>query len=174
MNQKKVCLLGAIGVGKTSLTRQFIEGVFSERYLTTIGVRIDRKRIQVAGEDLNLIVWDLSGEDEFAQLETRYLRGASGYIVVADGTRLPTLGLAQDIQRRAERAIGPVPFIAAINKIDLEDEWCTPDQEMERLRERGWLVRNTSAKTGSGVDDLFSILGEKMIADIGPSRDPSR
>jgi hypothetical protein len=77
MMRLKICLLGATAVGKTSLARRFVEGVFSDRYLTTVGVRIDKRVVRIDGQEIHLIVWDLSGEDEFAQVQTRYLRGAS-------------------------------------------------------------------------------------------------
>ena len=64
----KVCLVGAPAVGKTSLVRRYVEGAFSEEYLTTIGVRISRKRVEVNGEPVGLVVWDINGDDAFAPL----------------------------------------------------------------------------------------------------------
>ncbi len=49
MIQKKVCILGPTGVGKTSLIKQFVEGIFSEKYKTTIGVKIDKKQVNKDG-----------------------------------------------------------------------------------------------------------------------------
>ena len=41
--QKKICMLGGFSVGKTSLVKRFVASVFSETYLTTVGVKIDKK-----------------------------------------------------------------------------------------------------------------------------------
>ena len=45
MLQKKICMLGGFGVGKTSLVSRFVTSIFSDNYLTTIGVKIDKKSI---------------------------------------------------------------------------------------------------------------------------------
>ena len=64
MIQKKVALLGAPGVGKTSLVRRFVESLFDESYLRTIGVKIDKKRVSVGGQDVTLMLWDVAGAEE--------------------------------------------------------------------------------------------------------------
>jgi small GTP-binding protein len=87
MIQKKVCLLGTSGVGKTSLVAQFVHSMFSDKYLTTVGVKIDKKSMAVDGTEVTLVIWDLAGDDDFQRLQISYLRGTSGYLLVADGTR---------------------------------------------------------------------------------------
>jgi small GTP-binding protein len=75
--QRKVCMLGATSVGKSSLVRRFVESIFSEKYQATIGVKIDRKLVQVDDTQVSLLLWDLQGEDEFQRVRLSYLRGAS-------------------------------------------------------------------------------------------------
>ncbi|MEO0836337.1 MAG: ADP-ribosylation factor-like protein, partial [Cyanobacteria bacterium J06642_3] len=88
---KKICLLGDFNVGKTSLVRRFVEDTFSDRYLTTVGVKISRKSMTVSTEQdihqVNLLVWDLEGNTKFKSITPSYLKGASGSIIVADLTR---------------------------------------------------------------------------------------
>ena len=79
-------MLGGFSVGKTSLIKRFVESVFSEKYLTTVGVKIDKKTVDVQGRSVNLILWDIAGEDDTATIRMSYLRGCSGYLRVADGT----------------------------------------------------------------------------------------
>ena len=67
MIQKKICMLGAFAVGKTSLVKQYVSGIFSEKYHTTVGVKIDKKMVEVDGQSMTLILWDLHGEDEFSK-----------------------------------------------------------------------------------------------------------
>ncbi|HET7777303.1 MAG TPA: EutP/PduV family microcompartment system protein, partial [Rudaea sp.] len=64
MLQKKICLLGAFGVGKTSLTQRFVSSIFSDKYLTTVGVKIDKKAVDVGATPVSLVIWDIAGEDE--------------------------------------------------------------------------------------------------------------
>jgi len=63
--QKKICMLGSFSVGKTSLVSRFVSTVFSDKYLTTVGVKIDKKALTVGGEDVTLMLWDIYGEDDF-------------------------------------------------------------------------------------------------------------
>jgi small GTP-binding protein len=161
--QKKICLLGRFAVGKTSLVERYVKSVFSERYLTTVGVRIHKKTVDIGGQSLDLIIWDLAGEDEFVVLRTEYLRGASGYILVADGTRPQTLDQAADLQRRAEGALGSVPFVLTVNKIDRAADWAIGDDVLNECAARKWPVFRTSAKTGQGVEDAFNSLARAIL-----------
>ena len=68
MIQRKVCLVGSFAVGKTSLLQRFVYSRFSDKYLTTVGVKIDRKIVPTFEGSVSLILWDLAGEDEFQGL----------------------------------------------------------------------------------------------------------
>jgi hypothetical protein len=163
MIQKKVCMIGAFAVGKTSLVSRLVKSIFSEKYLTTVGVKIDKKTIAVRGQEVNLILWDLAGEDEFLQVRMSYVRGASGYLLVADGTRAATLDTAMELQRRVESEAGKLPFALLINKADLSDEWEISERKVQSLTHRGWSVFRTSAKTGASVEEAFLALAERII-----------
>src|ERR1041385_1285654 len=89
--QRKICMLGGFGVGKTSLVKRYVESIFSETYLTTVGVKIDKKTVDLSDLIVNLILWDVAGEDDISSLRMSYLRGSAGYVLVADGTRPSTL-----------------------------------------------------------------------------------
>ncbi len=162
MLQKKVCLLGGFGVGKTSLVSRFVSSIFSDKYLTTVGVKIDKKTVPIDSEDMTLVLWDIYGEDEYQTVRDSYLRGASGYLLVADGTRYATLDSATALQQKAEVVVGRVPFLLLLNKADLNAEWQIDERALWKLAERGWPVMKTSAKTGAGVDDAFTKLARQM------------
>jgi small GTP-binding protein len=164
MMQKKICMLGATGVGKTSLVSRFVSSLFSDKYLTTIGVKVDKKDMAVDGQDITLMLWDIYGQDEFQTVRASYLRGASGYLLVADGTRVQTLEVARELHQTAEGVIGQVPFVLVLNKADLDRDWCIDDRTLWRLAEDGWSIIRTSAKTGAGVDEAFHRLAQKMVA----------
>lgn len=162
MMQKKICLLGAFGVGKTSLVRRFVSTIFSDTYLTTVGVKIDKKLLAIDGEQMALILWDIAGEDEVAAVRVSYLRGAAGYLLVVDGTRPETLDTAVSIQSRVDAEIGAVPFVALLNKSDLIEDWAIPDERIEALESAGWTFRRTSAKTGVDVEESFQELAGRL------------
>ena len=163
MIQKKICTIGAFAVGKTSLIRRYVESIFSEKYLTTVGVKIDKKPVNILGQDITLILWDIHGEDDFQEINMNYLRGASGYILVVDGTRYSTLEKAFLLQDKVEKNYGEIPFLIAINKSDLKDEWEITDKDISNILEKGWKVFETSAKNGEFVEDLFVELTKEIL-----------
>lgn len=163
MLQKKICMLGAFAVGKTSLVARFVHSLFSEKYHTTVGVKIDKKELEVEGQRLTLVLWDLHGEDRFQEVRSSYLRGMSGYLLVADGTRQSTLETARQLRERAVGAVGHVPFVLVINKADLREDWEVAVGELDGFREEGWALVETSAKTGAGVEEAFATLARGML-----------
>jgi small GTP-binding protein len=160
--QKKICMLGGFSVGKTSLVKRFVDSVFSETYLTTVGVKIDKKTVTLGEKVVHLILWDLAGEDDLSSLRMSYLRGAAGYVLVADGTRPATLETALSIRQRVEADHGPLPFALLLNKNDLSEQWAIPDGDLEALRQSGCWVRSSSARTGEGVEDAFTDLADRI------------
>ncbi len=165
MIQKKICLLGAFAAGKTSLVRRFLHSIFSDQYITTVGVKVDKKEIDIEGQPVNLLLWDLAGEDEFQKVRPSYLRGSAGFFLVIDGTRRNTMDEAISLRERAQDAVGAVPVVIALNKTDLAHQWEIDDESIEALRETGDLVVPTSAKTGEGVDEAFHWLAQQLMTD---------
>jgi small GTP-binding protein len=163
MVRKKICLLGTSAVGKTSLVDRFVNGIFSEKYLTTVGVKISKKTIHLDDERIELLVWDLNGEDRFQKLSSSYLRGSSGYFVVVDGSRRDTLDSAIIIHERAAKDVGNIPVCLILNKADLNEEWEISNDEIEELKDKGWKIFLTSAKTGTGVEEAFSYLASELV-----------
>jgi small GTP-binding protein len=160
--QKKICVLGGFGVGKTSLVKRYVESIFSESYLTTVGVKIDKKIVDLSDRIVNLILWDVAGEDDISSLRMSYLRGSAGYVLVADGTRPSTLEMALSLRQRVEADRGPLPFVLLLNKNDLAEQWAIPETDLDDLRQKGWWARSSSARTGEGVEDAFKDLAVRV------------
>jgi small GTP-binding protein len=156
-------MLGGFGVGKTSLVRRYVQSMFSDTYLTTVGVKIDKKTVRVGEQEMILLLWDIAGEDDVSPIRMSYLRGAAGYFLVVDGTRAETLEVARSIQARVAAEIGPVPFLVLLNKADLQDSWDIPQQAFAMLETAGWSTQRTSAKTGQGVEEAFQELAKRMV-----------
>ncbi len=161
--KKKVCMLGAFAVGKTSLVQQYVHSIFSDKYHTTVGVKIEKTSVIVDKKNIDLIIWDLHGEDDFQHVRLSYLKGSSGCIYVADGTREKTLAIALNLKQLASSTLGEIPFILIINKHDLADQWEIDLSAIEAIKKSGVTVVFTSAKTGDAVKQAFEILTEKMM-----------
>lgn len=157
-------MLGSFSVGKTSLVKRFVESVFSEKYLTTIGVKVDKKVVQLDDQQVKLMLWDIEGEDSFYKLKSSYLRGASGYFLVVDGTRNASLEVALKINDSINDEFGDLPHILAINKSDLAKDWAVDMRLIDKLKEQGWHIIHTSAKTGDNVEAMFHALTNKMLS----------
>jgi small GTP-binding protein len=162
--QKKICMLGGFAVGKTSMVSRFVSSIFSDKYLSTVGVKIDKKPMSLDGVDLTLVLWDIYGQDAFQTVQESYLRGASGYLLVVDGTRLDTFQTARDLQKMAAKVVGAAPFTLALNKSDLNHEWKVDERALWEVAEAGWPIVKTSAKSGAGVDEAFERLARAMLA----------
>ncbi len=162
--QKKVCLLGDFAVGKTSLVRRFIEGLFEDKYLSTIGTKVSRKSLTLDSQDLVMLIWDLAGGEKFDRMMSSYYRGAAGAILVCDLTRAETLDIlsryAQDFW-----SINPhTPLVIVGNKVDLVNARALSDDTLATFAgqyQAPWFT--SSAKTGENVEALFKALGSSII-----------
>ena len=168
MIQKKICMLGAFAVGKTSLVSRYVSSIFSDKYHSTVGVKIDKKQVSVDGHDMTLMLWDVAGQDDFQTVQPSHLRGMSGFLLVADGTRRGTLEVARQLQQKARDTAGPVPFILLLNKVDLVAEWDIDESLFIKLVDQGWRVIRTSAKTGDGVEAAFTQLARMLAPQMPP------
>ncbi len=170
MIQKKICMVGVFATGKTSLVRQFVFSMFSEKYHSTIGAKIDRKRVEIDGQEVNLVLWDLAGRDGVEDIQPSYVRGASGVLFVVDGTRRETLEDIFELHDICVSTVGEVPAVVALNKSDLTAEWTLEQGDLERLREAGLGHFVTSAKTGDGVEDAFMRLAAATLGTPGANQ----
>lgn len=162
--KRKIAMLGAFSVGKTSLVQRFVNSIFSDKYHTTVGVKIDKKTLTVDDKDIDLIIWDIHGEDNIQDISPSYLRGASGYLLVVDGTRRDTLFVAHELDQRVRGLLGPAPTVILLNKADLNDRWEIDDDAIGELSTKGWRVLKTSAKSGEGVEEAFLTLARDILS----------
>lgn len=152
---RKVCMLGDFGVGKTSLVARFVRNTFSDQYLTTVGVKVDTREVGLDGRDpVKLVIWDIAGRSALDVLNMSYLRGASGLLLVADGTRESTLRAALDLLMQSRALLPDAHAVLLVNKLDLVERWEVAPATLAELR-RTLPVFETSARFGDGVERAF-------------------
>ncbi len=150
MIKRKVAMVGAAGVGKTSLVRRYISGLFDERYLTTIGVKVDEKVVHMDQREVKLLLWDVAGAEERFSIPMSYIRGAAGCLLVIDGTRGDTVDLGLEIWSEIQANIGPLPLVVVLNKIDLVQEWVLDDSKLHSLTCNRFLLCHPAPKLAKG------------------------
>jgi small GTP-binding protein len=163
MIQKKICMVGVFGTGKTSLVQRFVFSIFMAKYHSTVGVKIDRKVVSVDGTDVNLLLWDVAGRDGHEDIPASYLRGAHGTLYVVDGTRRDTFDQLDELRALVRGAAGDIPSLVALNKSDLSAEWQLTAADEQSLSARGFHGLRTSAKDGRGVEDAFNWIAKATL-----------
>jgi len=160
MISRKVILTGSFGVGKTSLFRRFINNTFSEKYITTIGVKVDKKTVEIEGQEVSILLWDIAGEVSQDKVPKSYFLGASAIIYVFDLTRPSTYkNIDKDMDILREILPDSILKIVA-NKADLVNA-----SAIETIGNGLNLPIDivTSAKTGENVEHLFLGLAAEFL-----------
>ncbi|MEM2637379.1 MAG: GTP-binding protein [Candidatus Korarchaeota archaeon] len=160
----KIVLLGDGAVGKTSLVRRYVEKTFQKKYIMTIGVDFYSKRVEIDGEQVLLVIWDLAGQPMFNTVRSSFYSGSRGGILVFDLTRESTLpnlhGWLNELRKHAPDA----PVILIGNKADLADaREVSPAAAKKFAKEIGCEYLETSALDGSNVNDAFEIIARKIL-----------
>ena len=164
--RKKICLIGDFAVGKTSLVKRYVDRVFSEDYMTTVGVSIVTKEVQLDHDSMvKLIIWDIAGADKLTTVSRAYLQGANGYVLVADGTRQQTVETALELKQAIDTVLDNPKSISLINKHDLTEAW-EVHPETRIGAEQGVKWQLTSAKSGEGVEEAFLSLARHFLDDV--------
>lgn len=164
---KKVCLCGDPAVGKTSLIRRFVTGKYDDNYLSTLGSVISKKNVYNPGKDTNvkMMVWDISGQDEFKRVHKSGFNNANGAIAVCDITRPDTIEhITVWLKNLRTYAGNGVPAVVLTNKFDLIEE--DPKKAIKihkKLKTLGCRILTTSAKTGFNVEKAFKVLVDAML-----------
>ena len=149
---KKIVMLGHFGVGKTSLVRRFVDSDFSEDYLVTLGVHVKKKEVEINGESINLIIWDIEGNTSISKARKSYLVGSHGFLYVFDVTRPETFENIKEEMNFLNENYPKVPVCKIGNKSDLiVSEEVKDFFNKEDFKDCDF----TSAKVGDNVENVF-------------------
>ncbi len=158
---KKIVLLGHFGVGKTSLLRRYVDSEFSEDYLVTVGVHVKKKVIQLKGEEITLIIWDVEGNTSLKKARNSYLLRAHGFLYVFDLTRPETFANLDEEMVFLETNFPSIPIQLVGNKKDVIEN--TERMSFFETPEFSKCMF-TSAKTGEQVEGLFLQIAQSTIS----------
>ena len=169
--QYKILLLGETKVGKTSLIIRYVDNKFEEGGLSTLGVDMRNKYIQLEGKKIKLDIWDTAGEERFRSIAKNYFRIAHAIIFVCDLTSEETFKMLKFWMEDSKNNVDPnVEIILAANKSDLIEKREVSEKKLKDFSSKNNMQYfETSAKTGKGVEDLFNALINKLFLkkDVG-------
>ncbi|NVM46852.1 MAG: GTP-binding protein [Candidatus Lokiarchaeota archaeon] len=164
----KVTIIGDGAVGKTSLIQKFTQGVFQTDYIKTIGAQLTNYETEFDGYKVELIFWDIAGQDNFHFLRPSFYRSSRAAIIVYSLEE-------NDLGRRSFEHIvkwhgdvkqfcGEIPIVLFANKVDLVNEEGLDRERIQNLVKELNLVDYylTSAKTGQGLDEAYNALIKKI------------
>ncbi|MFX1250818.1 MAG: Rab family GTPase [Promethearchaeota archaeon] len=162
MKTSKIVVLGSEAVGKTSLLYRFVYNTFKTSYKATLGVDVLKKTIEDL--DVELSLWDFSGQKIFEKLRTQYYSEAEGALLVFDVTRRETFEAVNTWLDEAKTHTGDdnLPIIVLANKTDLKPIQEVFDKQMEELSIK---IIKTSAKTGENVEKAFRDIATSILGN---------
>jgi len=176
--KSKICLVGEQGVGKTSLIRRYVLDQFDDRYVRTLGAKVEKKSMRIAVPDrdglldVSMAIWDIIGHSGFRQLlGDSFFNGAQGILAVADLTRRATLPVLKGWVESVESVAGKIPVVLVANKADLAAEAQFGETELADLANTfdcTYLL--ASAKTGQNVEDAFLCLATQIAKARMPGK----
>jgi len=165
----KICLLGDVNVGKTSIASRFCKNSFNENYINTIGGAYQQQNVVLNnGTKMKLHIWDTSGQDRFRSMTNLYYRDAQVAILTYDVTNEQSLDSLNywlnELNDKVDQE-NMLLFLAG-NKCDVDSsEKKVPISQGKKFAEdHNMTFFETSAKTGAGVKELFQAIANKEYA----------
>mmetsp|Transcript_353 Transcript_353/g.769 ORF Transcript_353/g.769 Transcript_353/m.769 type:complete len:236 (+) Transcript_353:72-779(+) len=187
INHYKVVLLGEGRVGKTSILVRYVDGSYVDGRSSTMQASYLDKHIVIEDEvnylsshqnrtrrEAQLSIWDTAGQERFHSLGPIYYRDAKGAVLVYDITDRPSFDRVRKWTKELRKMVGDTTKICLAivgNKLDLERQSRAVDSEeaQKYAQSVGAAFSEVSAKTGSGVEDVFVDLTKKMLDTVKPS-----
>jgi small GTP-binding protein len=159
---------GMGGVGKTTFLLRYMTNTFVGDTLLTIGVNFHSSVLEIDGQQVTLLLWDLGGQERFRFVQGSYIKGAAAALVFFDVGRLATLYDLEDWFKLIRDNTSPtIPMLLVGTKIDLEDEDTQAQAKAEALRvvEEQHLLGYvpTSSKSGKNVEEAIRQIASTLI-----------
>ncbi|CUM55244.1 unnamed protein product [Debaryomyces fabryi] len=173
MRDYKVVVLGAGGVGKSSVTVQFVQGVYVESYDPTIEDSY-RKQIEIDGRACDLEILDTAGVAQFTAMRELYIKSGKGFLLVYsvtdENSLKELLALREQVLRIKDS--DNVPMVLIGNKCDLNDDRVLSIDDGIKVSQDWGNVPfyETSAMYKTNVDEAFiDVVRQIMRKDAATS-----
>ena len=164
----KVVLIGESGVGKTSIISRFITNTFSSILMSTTGASFATKSIYLEKEDrtVKFEIWDTAGQEKYRSLAKVFYKNAQVCLLVYDISRKTSLDEIKNywFKEIKNNATDNIILALAGNKSDMyEFEEVSDEEAKNYAKEINAIFQKTSAKTDVGVNELFKMIGQKVV-----------
>ena len=161
----KVLLLGNSSVGKSSLFLRFVDDIWNDTFVPTIGVDFKIKTFEIDGKKVKMQIWDTAGQERFKNIISSYYRGAHGILVIYDVTDKESFkNITNWLIEIEKNASKNVLKVLIGNKADLEDKRViTYNQGKEFADNYALKFIETSAKKNLNVVEAFQTLGRELM-----------
>ncbi|PAV59270.1 hypothetical protein WR25_20469 [Diploscapter pachys] len=160
----KLLIIGDSGVGKSSLLLRFADNVFSDNYITTIGVDFKIRTMDVDGQRVKLQIWDTAGQERFRTITSTYYRGTHGVVVVYDVTSGESFGNVKRWLHEIDTNCDGVQKILVGNKCEAVERRVGSEQDAKQFAEAMHIpFFETSAKENYNVEKMFSTITRLVL-----------
>jgi small GTP-binding protein len=161
----KIVVAGNGGVGKTTLLRRFVDGMFDESTIMTVGVEFFLKEMKFSDFSCALQLWDLGGQEQFRHLMSSYIMGARAALLLIDLTRMPKIDEVLEWVNIVRMHDINLPIILVGTKLDLKDLIAVEDDIALNIKDAFNMMDyiKTSSKTGHNVERVFKTVTERII-----------
>ncbi|KKK44032.1 hypothetical protein LCGC14_0708530 [marine sediment metagenome] len=163
----KIILVGDYGVGKSTSIHRFVENKFKANYVPTLGVQVTKKSIEINGDNIDLMIWDLAGQDRYKMVRQRFYINTEGILMLYDITRMSSLINIKKWHAEVSKFIKNIPIILIGNKMDLIEKREVKTIDVKRFLEENDIKINlkikTSAKEGMNTEKAFVFLVKMLM-----------
>ena len=160
----KLLIIGDSRVGKTSLLLNYVDHVFPEEHIATIGVEYKDKNIIRNDYNIRLQIWDTAGQERFHSITKNIFRNTNGVLFVFDVTNRQSFNNIKNWIKDTEHLDKDIKGIILGNKIDLEDQRLIDNEELKELGDKYKMkVLEISAKNNINVNEGFDLIVDELL-----------